>query len=46
VDGQLVDSVGDLTYSSGRVAVFAWSGEEVGITTDVSFDDFLMTELP
>jgi hypothetical protein len=46
VDGQLVDSVGDLTYSSGRVAVFAWSGEEVGITTNVSFDDFLMTELP
>jgi hypothetical protein len=46
VDGQLVDSISDLTYSSGRVAVFVWSGEEVGIKTDVSFDDFLMTELP
>jgi len=46
VDGQLVDSVSDSAYTSGRVAVFAWSGEEVGITTDVSFDDFVMTELP
>ena len=46
VDGQLIDSVSDSTYTSGRVAVFAWSGEEVGITTDVSFDDFVMTELP
>lgn len=46
VDGQLVDSVNDLTYTSGRVAVFAWSGVEVGITTDVTFDDFEMTELP
>jgi len=46
VDGQLIDSVSDSTYTSGRVAVFAWSGEEVGIKTNVSFDDFVMTELP
>jgi hypothetical protein len=46
VDGQEVASVDDSSYSSGRVAVFAWSGEEVGITTDVSFDDFEMTQLP
>jgi hypothetical protein len=46
VNDQLVDIVSDSSYSSGRVAVFVWSGEEVGITTDVSFDDFLMTELP
>jgi hypothetical protein len=45
-DGQEIASVTDSSYSSGRVAVFAWSGEEVGITTDVSFDDFVMTELP
>ena len=46
VDGQLIDSVSDSTYTSGRVAVFAWSGEEVGLNTNVSFDDFEMTELP
>lgn len=46
VDDRLVDIVSDSTYTSGRVALFVWSGEEAGITTDVSFDDFLMTELP
>jgi len=46
VDGQEIASVNDSSYTNGRVAVFAWSGEEVGITTDVSFDDFEMTELP
>lgn len=45
VDGQLVDSVTDDTYTSGGVALFAWSGEEVS-SANVSFDDFLMTELP
>ena len=44
VDGQQIDSVSDSTYTSGRFAVFAWSGDAVG--TDVSFDDFLMTQLP
>ena len=46
VDGQLVDSVNDISYTSGYVAVFAWSGEEVGIRTNLTFDDFVMTELP
>lgn len=46
VDGRLIDSVSDATYTSGRVAVFVWSGEDVGLNTNVSFDDFEMTELP
>jgi hypothetical protein len=45
VDGQPIDSVSDASYASGGVAVFTWSGEEA-TTTDVSFDDFLMTQLP
>jgi hypothetical protein len=45
VDGQKVDSVNDTTYTSGNVALFAWSGDEMD-GTDVSFDDFEMTELP
>ena len=45
VDGQQIDSVSDASYTSGGVAVFTWSGEEA-TTTDVSFDDFLMTQLP
>ena len=44
VDGQQVASVSDVAYSNGGVAVFAWSGEEA-TNTNVSFDDFLMTEL-
>ena len=46
VDGIEIASVSDSTYASGRVAVFVWSGEEVGLNTNVSFDDFEMTELP
>ncbi|HSL47374.1 MAG TPA: hypothetical protein VK897_28300 [Anaerolineales bacterium] len=45
VDGQQIDSVIDTTYSSGGVALFTYSGEEAN-SADVSFDDFLMTELP
>jgi hypothetical protein len=45
VDGQQIDSVSDSTYTTGGFALFAWSGEEVN-TVNVSFDDFLMTELP
>ena len=45
VDGQEIDSVSDSTYTSGGISLFAWSAEEVG-TVNVSFDDFLMTELP
>ena len=46
VDGVEIDSVSDSTYMSGRVALFVWSGDDVGVTTNVSFDDFEMTELP
>ena len=42
VDGQQVDSVTDTDYTSGGVALFTWSGEEVA-SADVSFDDFIMT---
>ena len=45
VDGQQIASVSDATYTGGGVAVFAWSGEEVA-SANVSFDDFVMTELP
>ena len=46
VDGQQIASVADATYTSGGVAVLAWSGEDTGVTTNVSFDDFVITELP
>jgi hypothetical protein len=45
VDGQQIASVSDSTYTSGGVALMVWSGEEA-TTTDVSFDDFLMSQLP
>jgi len=45
VDGQQIASVSDVSYSSGAIAVFTWSGEEA-TTTNVSFDDFLMVKLP
>ena len=44
VDGQLIASVSDSTYTNGGVAVFTWSAEEA-TSTNVSFDDFLMTSL-
>ena len=45
LDGQQIASISDASYVNGGVAVFTWSGEEA-TTTDVSFDDFLMTQLP
>ena len=45
VDGQQIASVSDASYVNGGVALFTWSGEDA-TSTDVSFDDFLMTELP
>jgi hypothetical protein len=44
VDGQKVDSVTDTDYTSGGVALFVWSGEDVP-SADVTFDDFIMTKL-
>ena len=45
VDGQQIASISDSSYPRGGVALFTWSGEEA-TTTDVSFDDFQMTQLP
>ena len=45
VDGQQIASVSDASYVTGGIALFTWSGEDA-TSTDVSFDDFLMTELP
>lgn len=45
VDGRQVASVADSTYTSGRVAILVWSGEERGMVNNVSFDDFVMTKL-
>jgi hypothetical protein len=44
VDGQQIASVSDSSYTGGGVALFTWSGDDA-TTTNVSFDDFLMTEL-
>jgi hypothetical protein len=45
VDGQQIASVSDATYTRGGVGLFTWSGEEA-TSTNVSFDDFEMKELP
>ena len=45
VDGKQVASVDDSTYTSGGIALFAWSSKDA-TTTNVSFDDFKMTKLP
>jgi len=45
VDGQEIDSVEDSTYTSGGIALFAWSDVDL-VTANVSFDDFVMTSLP
>ena len=44
VDGQLIKTVSDGTYSNGSVGAFTWSGENV-THADVSFDDFILTSL-
>jgi len=45
VDGEEVDSVTDATYTGGSPGLIVWSGENVD-SADVSFDDYLVTELP
>jgi hypothetical protein len=42
VDGKPIGSASDTSYTSGGVALITWSGENA-TTTNVSFDDFLMT---
>ena len=44
VDGKQIASVSDSAYTTGNVALFTWSGEDVE-AANVSFDNFLMTEL-
>jgi len=45
VDGQQIASVSDSSYTSGGIGVFTWSDVEA-TSTNVSFDDFEMRELP
>ena len=45
VDGQQVASVSDVSYTQGGIALITWSGEEA-TNTNVSFDDFVMMDLP
>ena len=45
VDGKEIDSVVDPSYSSGGVGLMTWSGEG-STNANVSFDDFLVTDLP
>jgi hypothetical protein len=44
VDGQQIDSVSDATYTTGRVGLITWSGDEAP-SADVVFDDFVVTRL-
>jgi hypothetical protein len=44
VNQMRIASVSDSSYTTGRVGLFTWSGEEVA-SADVSFDDFVMTKL-
>jgi hypothetical protein len=44
VNGQLIDTGFDDEYTSGGVALFAWS-DDVRDGVTVSFDDFIITEL-
>lgn len=45
VDGQEIASVVDDSYSSGGIGLMTWSGEG-STNANVSFDDFLVTDLP
>ena len=45
VDGVLIDSATDDTYSTGTIGLFAWSGANA-TAGDVTFDDFIVTTLP
>ncbi len=44
VNGQVIDSVSDNSYTSGGVGLFVWSGFEA-TSADVTFDDFIITTL-
>ena len=44
VDGNQIASVSDATYTTGRVGLITWSGDEAP-SADVTFDDFVVTSL-
>jgi serine/threonine protein kinase len=44
VDGRLIDSAADNTYSGGSSGLITWSGDQVS-TADVSFDDFVLRSM-
>lgn len=44
VDGQQIASVSDSTFTTGRVGLITWSGDEAP-SADVVFDDFVVTTL-
>jgi len=44
VDGQIVDSVSDSTYTSGYVGLLTWSDADVD-SVDATYDDFVVTKL-
>lgn len=46
VDGREIASFSDSTHTEGQVALVVWSAEDAGKVNNVSFDDFVMTELP
>ena len=45
VDGQQIASASDTTYTNGGITLFIWSGDKVD-SVNVTFDDFVMTQLP
>ena len=45
VDGQQIASASDTTYTNGGITLFIWSGNKVD-SVNVTFDDFVMTQLP
>jgi len=44
VDGLLIDSITDSTYTSGSSGLIIWSGDNVS-SADVTFDDFVLRSL-
>lgn len=45
VNGQQIDSASDASFVNGGIALFTSTSDEV-VSSNISFDDFLMTELP
>jgi hypothetical protein len=45
VNGQQIDTVADVTYTSGHIGLIAWAGD-VASGLNVSFDDIIVTALP